>query len=54
MSRLVARFAADQGAATSIEYAVVASGISIVVLAAVNGIGTSVRDTFIVVNTSLK
>ncbi len=54
MSRLAARFLGDQGAATSIEYAIVASGISIVILAAVNGIGTSVRDSFILVNTSLK
>lgn len=38
------RFAADQRGATAIEYALIASGLSVAILAAVNTLGTTVRD----------
>jgi pilus assembly protein Flp/PilA len=54
MRRLFSRFLADQSGATAIEYCLIAVGISIVILAAVNGIGTSLNTGFTSVNSSLK
>lgn len=51
---LVSRFLADQSGATSIEYALIAAGISIVILTAVNGIGTQLNTTYTSVSTALK
>ena len=47
-------FLADQSGATAIEYCLIAVGISIVILAAVNGIGTTVNGKFTSINSSLK
>jgi pilus assembly protein Flp/PilA len=47
-------FAKDESAATAIEYAIIAAGISIVIVAAVNGIGTKLNTTFSSVSTELK
>jgi pilus assembly protein Flp/PilA len=52
--QLVLKFVADQTGATAIEYALIATGISIVILASVNSIGTSVSSRFSSVSTSLK
>ena len=52
--QLVLRFIADQAGATAIEYALIATGISIVILASVNSIGTSVSNKFTSVSTALK
>jgi pilus assembly protein Flp/PilA len=46
MRKLVLRFVNDRVAATAIEYAIIAGGISIVIVAAVNSIGTSLNSTF--------
>jgi pilus assembly protein Flp/PilA len=54
MRRLIANFLADQSGATAIEYCLIAVGISIVILAAVNGIGTALNATFASVNNSIK
>jgi pilus assembly protein Flp/PilA len=54
MRKLIWKFLADQSAATAIEYCLIAVGISIVILAAVNGIGTSVNTKFTSINTSIK
>jgi pilus assembly protein Flp/PilA len=40
------RFGRDEGGATSIEYAVIASCISIAVLGAVTTLGSNVKTTF--------
>ena len=40
------RFILDQSAATAIEYALIAGCISIVIVAAVTGIGSSLNSTF--------
>jgi len=40
------RFLQDESGATAIEYAIIAAGISIVILAAVQGIGTTLNSTF--------
>jgi pilus assembly protein Flp/PilA len=52
--QLVSRFIADQTGATAIEYALIAAGISIVIVAAVNGIGTAMSSKFTTVSTALK
>jgi pilus assembly protein Flp/PilA len=54
MRSLLSRFLSDQSGATAIEYALVAMGISIVIVAAVNGIGTNLKSTFTEVSTSIK
>ena len=54
MRRLIADFLGDQSGATAIEYCLIAVGISIVILAAVNGIGSTLSTSFTSVNTSLK
>jgi pilus assembly protein Flp/PilA len=43
---LVARFLADQRAATAIEYAMIAAGIGAAVATAVWSLGTAVKTTF--------
>jgi pilus assembly protein Flp/PilA len=54
MRRLISRFLTDQSGATAIEYCLIATGLSIVILAAVNGIGTTLNTKFTSVNASLK
>jgi len=54
MRRLFAKFLADQSGATAIEYCLIAAGISIVILVAVNGIGSTLNNNFASVNSSLK
>jgi pilus assembly protein Flp/PilA len=54
MHRLVSRFLTDQSGATAIEYCLIALGISIVIVAAVNGIGTKLNGSYSSLNTSLK
>ena len=46
-------FLADESAATAIEYALIASAISLAIITAVNSIGTSLNSKFTSVNTSL-
>ena len=41
--RAISAFLANESGATAIEYAIIASGLSIVILASVNGIGTSLN-----------
>ncbi len=54
MTKLFERFLQDQSGATAIEYGLIAAGISIVILAAVNGIGANLNTKFTSINTSLK
>jgi pilus assembly protein Flp/PilA len=49
MSKLQ-RFNFDQSGATAIEYALIAGSISIVIVAAVNSIGSNLNSTFIKVS----
>ena len=48
------KFIADESGATAIEYALIAGSISIVILAAVSTVGTSLNNTFTSIGTSLK
>ena len=54
MQRLVARFVKDESAATAIEYGLIAAGISVVIIAVVNGIGSTLNDKFTSINTQLR
>ena len=47
-------FLADQSGATSIEYALIAAGIALAIIAAVNSLGTKVANKFTSINSSLK
>ena len=53
MSKLIAFLKNDSGA-TAIEYGLIAAGISVAIIAAVNGLGTKLNDTFSSVSTQLK
>ena len=54
MKKIVARFWADQSGATAIEYGLIAAGISLAIIAAVNGLGSTLNAKFSSINTSLK
>lgn len=54
MLQLVSRFLDDESGATAIEYCLIAVGLSIVIITAVNGIGSSLNGKFSSINSSLK
>jgi pilus assembly protein Flp/PilA len=54
MKNLLARFVKDESGATAIEYGLIAAGISLAIIAAVNGIGTNLNTKFNSINSSLK
>jgi pilus assembly protein Flp/PilA len=54
MRRLIFEFLNNESGATAIEYCIIASGISIVIVVAVKGIGLGLNDKFTQVNTSIK
>jgi pilus assembly protein Flp/PilA len=54
MKNLIARFVKDESGATAIEYGLIATGIAIAIIAAVNGVGSALNSTFTKVSTSLK
>ena len=54
MSTLVLRFVNDESGATAIEYGLIAAGISLAIIAIVNGLGSNLNTKFTAVNTALK
>jgi pilus assembly protein Flp/PilA len=54
MKTLVSRFVKDQSGATAIEYGLIAAGISVAIIAVVQGLGTSLKSTFTSVSSALK
>jgi pilus assembly protein Flp/PilA len=54
MKNLIARFVKDESGATAIEYGLIAAGISLAIIAVVNGIGSNLNTKFTSINTSLK
>jgi len=50
----VRRFLADETGATAIEYGLISAGISLAIIAIVNGLGTKLNTKFTSINTSLK
>jgi pilus assembly protein Flp/PilA len=54
MKKLLKDFIADQSGATAIEYGLIAAGISLAIIAVVNGLGTKLNTKFTAINSSLK
>jgi pilus assembly protein Flp/PilA len=54
MKNLIARFVKDESGATAIEYGLIAAGISLAIIAVVNGLGTNLNAKFTSINSSLK
>ena len=54
MVQIFKNFLADESGATAIEYGLIAAGIAIAIITAVNGVGTSLRTKFTSISTSLK
>jgi len=46
MSHFIKRFAGDESGATAIEYGLIAAGIAVAIIAAVNTLGTNIDGTF--------
>ena len=53
MIALVRKFCADETAATAIEYGLIAAGISLAIIAVVNGIGSHLNTKFSSINASV-
>jgi pilus assembly protein Flp/PilA len=53
MKYLVARFVKDESGATAIEYGLIAAGISVAIIAVVQGLGTKLKTTFTSVTTAI-
>ena len=54
MSKLFLRFLKNESGATAIEYGLIAAGISLAIIAVVNGLGTNLNTKFTSINSSLK
>ena len=54
MKARVARFAKDQSGATAIEYGLVAAGISVAIIAVVQGLGHNLKTAFSSLSSTLK
>jgi pilus assembly protein Flp/PilA len=52
--RTIQRFLRDETAATAIEYGLIAAGISLAIIAIVNGLGAKLNTKFTAINSSLK
>jgi pilus assembly protein Flp/PilA len=53
MSKIV-QFLTNESGATAIEYGLIAAGISVAIIAVVNGLGTQLNNTFTSISTQLK
>lgn len=54
MRRLITAFLKDELGATAIEYSIIAGGVALAVVAAVNGIGSSVKTPLTTMQTAIK
>ncbi len=54
MKNLFVRFVKDTSGATAIEYGLIAAGISVAIIAVVNGLGTNLNTKFTSISTQLK
>ena len=52
--QIVKRFLVDDSGATAIEYALIAAGIALAIITAVNTLGTTLSNKFDSINSSLK
>lgn len=54
MIRVLKAFLADESGATAIEYGLIAAGIALAIISAVNGLGSKLNTKFASINSSLK
>lgn len=54
MKNIIKKFWSDELGATAIEYGLIAAGISLAIIAVVNGLGTNLNGKFTEINGSLK
>lgn len=54
MRTLVLKFLHDEQGATAIEYGLIAAGISVAIIAVVQGLGTNLNNTFSSVSSALQ
>jgi pilus assembly protein Flp/PilA len=54
MKSLFSRFVKDESGATAIEYGLIAAGISVAIIAVVQGLGSKLNTTFSSVSGALK
>jgi pilus assembly protein Flp/PilA len=54
MKSLVTRFVRDETGATAIEYGLIAAGISVSIIAVIQGLGARLNTTFTTVQTGLR
>ena len=54
MKNLFVRFVNDELAATAIEYGLIAAGISVAIIAVVNGLGSNLNAKFSTISTQVK
>jgi pilus assembly protein Flp/PilA len=54
LKRTVLSFLSDESGATAIEYGLIAAGISLAIIAIVNGLGANLNTKFTDINSSLK
>ncbi|MFY9694108.1 MAG: Flp family type IVb pilin [Xanthobacteraceae bacterium] len=54
MKTLFSRFVKNESGATAIEYGLIAAGISVAIIAVVQGLGTKLNTTFSSVSGALK
>ncbi|WP_407175461.1 Flp family type IVb pilin [Bradyrhizobium sp. STM 3562] len=52
--KIIRAFWVDETGATSIEYGLIAAGISLAIIAIVSGLGTKISGKFTSINSSLK
>ena len=54
MKSFISKFFKDESGATAIEYGLIAAGIAIAIITAVNGVGSQLSVTFNNISSSLK
>jgi pilus assembly protein Flp/PilA len=52
--KIFCKFLADESGATAIEYGLIAAGISLAIVAVMNGLGSKLNTKFTSINSSLK
>jgi pilus assembly protein Flp/PilA len=54
MKGLIARFAKDESGATAVEYGLIAAGISVAIIAVIQGLGSNLKTAFSSLSSALK
>lgn len=54
LTALILRFWKDEGAATAIEYGLIAAGIAVAIIPVITGVGTKLKTTFSAIQSALK